>query len=78
MSEVKESGVKPKLEGKKFRKRMPTNSTPMKKEYYSKVLGLEKHTFDIGNAKNSAKFQMSLEDIAMYVQKQWEKGGADS
>jgi hypothetical protein len=56
------SGVKPKLEGKKFRKGIPMAATPMKKDYYSNVM---------------AKFQMSLEEIVMHVQKQWEKRGAD-
>ena len=51
MSEV----IKPKIEGaRKYRK--PNRAVgPIKKEFSTKVLGLESHTFDIGNAKYAAK-----------------------
>jgi hypothetical protein len=40
------------------------------------VLGLESHTFDIGNAKYSAKYKKTVDAIANYIQREY-KGGAD-
>ncbi len=37
-------------------------------------MGLETHTFDIGNAKYAAKYQKSVEAIANHIQKEY-KGG---
>ena len=47
--------AKPKIEGvKKFRRPMRAVGQPTKKEFVTKVLGLESHTFDIRNAKYTA------------------------
>ena len=44
--------AKPKIEGsKKFRQPMRAAGQPTKKEFITRVLGLESHTFDIGNLK---------------------------
>ena len=39
-----------------------------RREFTTKVAGLETHTFNIGHAKYTAKFKKSLEEIANYVQ----------
>ncbi len=66
----------PKIEGaKKFRR--PTRAVgPIKKEFVTKLLGLESHTFDIGNAKYAAKYKKTVDVIANYIQSEY-KGGAD-
>ena len=70
------SEVKPKIEvAKKYRR--PTRAVePIKKEFSTKVLGLECHTFDIGNAKYVAKYKKTVNAIANYIQREY-KGGAD-
>ena len=70
-----EAGTRPKLEGKKPRRPI-SRGGPIKREYTSKVLGLESHTFDVGNAKYAAKFQKSLDAIAIHIQREY-KGGPD-
>ena len=40
------------------------------------MLGLESHTFDIGNAKYAAKYKKTVDAIANYIQREY-KGGAD-
>ncbi|KAL3810038.1 hypothetical protein ACHAXA_000207 [Cyclostephanos tholiformis] len=57
-------------------RRPPRSSGPTKKEYTTKVVGLEADTFDVGNAKYAAKFQKSLDAIAIYIQREY-KGGPD-
>jgi hypothetical protein len=49
---------------------------PVRKEYTSKVVGLESHTFDLGNAKYAAEFQKLIDVIAIYEQRKY-KGGPD-
>jgi hypothetical protein len=39
-------------------------------------VGLENDTFDVGNAKYAAKFQKSLDAIAIHIQREY-KGGPD-
>ncbi len=57
-------------------------STPSKlngfwqKEFVTKVLGLESHTFDIGNVKYAAKYKKTVNAIANYIQREY-KGGAN-
>ena len=69
--------AKPKIEGaKKFRRPMRAAGQPTKKEFVTKVLGLESHTFDIGNAKYAAKYKKTVDAIANYIQREY-KGGAD-
>ena len=61
------SEAKPKIEGaKKFRR--PTRATGLtKKEFVTKALGLESHTFDIGNAKYVAKYKKTVNAIANHI-----------
>ncbi len=69
--------VKPKIEGaKRFHRPMRAAGQPTKKEFITKVLGLESHTFDIGNAKYAAKYKKTVDAIANYIQREF-KGGAD-
>ncbi len=71
------SEAKPKIEGaKKFRRPMRAAGQPTKKEFVTKVLGLESHTFDIGNAKYAVKYKKTVDAIANYIQREY-KGGAD-
>ena len=70
------SEATPKIEGaKKFCR--PTRAAGLiKKEFVTKVLGLESHTFDIGNAKYAAKYKKTVDAIANYIQREY-KGGAN-
>jgi hypothetical protein len=71
------SEAKPKIEGsKKFHWPMRAAGQPAKKEFVTKVLGLESHTFDIGNVKYAAKYKKTVDAIANYIQREY-KGGAD-
>jgi len=65
-----------KIEGaKKFRR--PTRAVgPIKKEFVTKVLGLESHTFDIGNVKYAAEYKKTVDAIANDIQREY-KGWAD-
>jgi len=57
--------AKPKIEGaKKFRWPMRAAGQLTKKELITKVLGLESHTLDIGNAKYAAKNKKTVNAIA--------------
>jgi hypothetical protein len=47
---------KPKIEGKRHSRRPARNAGQVRKEFLTKVLGLESHTFNIGNAKYAAKY----------------------
>jgi hypothetical protein len=59
--------AEPKIEGaKKFRRPMRAAGQPTKKEFVTKVLGLESHTFDIGNAKYSAKYKKTRRQSMRY------------
>jgi hypothetical protein len=68
--------VKPKIKGAKKYCRPTRAVGPVKKEFSMKVLGLESHTFDIGNAKYAAKYKKTVNAIANYIQREY-KGGAD-
>jgi len=69
--------AKPKIEGaKKFCRPMRAAGQPTKKEFVTKVLGLESHTFDIGNAKYKAKYKKTIDVVANYIQRVY-KDGAD-
>jgi hypothetical protein len=71
------SEAKLKIEGaKKFRRPMRAAGQPTKKEFVTKVLGLESHTFDIGNAKYAAKYKKTVNAVANYIQREY-KGGAE-
>ena len=43
--------TKPKIERKRHSKRPARNAGPARKQFVTKVLGLESHTFDIGSVK---------------------------
>jgi hypothetical protein len=70
----------PKVEGggkRNFQKSAGTrNAGPTRKEYVTKVVGLESHTFNIGHAKFAAKYQKTIKAIANHIQKDY-KGGPD-
>jgi hypothetical protein len=68
--------TKPKIEGKRHPRRPARNARPAKKEFITKVLGLENHTFDIGNAKYAAKDQKTADANANHIQKEY-KGGPE-
>jgi hypothetical protein len=68
--------TKPKIEGKGHSRRPARNVRPARKEFLNKVLGLESHTFDIGNAKYTAKYQKTVDAIADHIQKKY-KGGPE-
>ena len=53
--------VNPKVEG---RPRFPRRLGATRKEFVTKVVGLETHTFDIGNSKYASKYQKSVDAIA--------------
>jgi hypothetical protein len=58
------SESKPKVEGKpRFPWRPARNVVVTGKEFITKVVGLETHTFDIRNAKYAAKYQKSVDAI---------------
>jgi hypothetical protein len=74
---IKVTKSKLKIKGKpRFPHRPPQNAGPAKREFVTKVVGLQTHTFDIGNAKCAAKYQKSVEAIANHVQKEY-KGGPE-
>jgi hypothetical protein len=56
--------AKPKIDGKRPAQRPGRSGEPARKEFVLKVVGLETHTFDIGNAKYAAKYQKSVDAIA--------------
>jgi hypothetical protein len=74
------SVLPPKVEGggkPNFQKGAGTRNTGLtRKEYVTKVVGLESHTFDIGHAKFAAKYQKTVEAIANHIQKDY-KGGPE-
>ena len=69
-------GAKPKIEGKHPYRRPARSGAPARKEFVSKVVGFETHTFDIGNAKYVAKYQKSVDAIVNHIQKEY-KGGPE-
>ena len=70
------SEVKPKIKGAKKHCRPTRAVGPIKKEFSTKVLGLESHTFDIGNTKYVSKYKKTVNAIANHIQREY-KGGAD-
>ncbi len=77
---TKMSALLPKVEGggkRNFQKGASVrNVGPTRKEYVTMVVGLERHTFDIGHAKFAAKYQKTIEAIANHIQKDY-KGGPE-
>ncbi len=65
------------IEGARKYRRPVRAAGPTKKEFSTKVLGLETHTFDIGNAKYAAKYKKTVNSIANYIQREY-KGGLTS
>ncbi len=70
------SEAKPKIEWAKKSRRPARAAGPTKKEFVTKILGLESHTFDIGNAKYAAKYKKMVNAIANHIQREY-KGRAD-
>jgi hypothetical protein len=70
------SEATPKIKGAKKFRRSTRAVGPIKKEFVTKVLGLEGHTFDIGNAKYAAKYKKTVDAIANHIQREY-KGGVD-
>ena len=67
--------AKPKIEGaKKFHRPMRAAGQPTKKEFVPKVLGLESHTFDIGNVKYMAKYKKMTDVVPNYIQREYKDG----
>ncbi len=50
---------------------------PVKVGFKSSVVGLEEHTFEYGSPKHLAKFVKTQKQIANYIQKKYDKRGAD-
>jgi hypothetical protein len=65
--------TKPKIEGKHHPRRPARNAGPARKEFVTNVLGLESHTFDIGNVKYVAKYQKAVDAIANHIQKEYKQ-----
>jgi hypothetical protein len=70
------SEAKPKIEGAKKFRRHTRAAGLTKQEFVTKVLGLESHTFGIGNTKYGAKFKTMVNAIANHIQREY-KGEAD-
>ena len=68
------SEAKPKIEGARKYCRPTRNVGPIKKEFSMKVLGIESHTSDIGNAKYMAKYKKTVNSIANYIQREYKCG----
>jgi hypothetical protein len=70
-----DTGTRPtwKVEGKKAQKTI-NRSGPIRKEFASKVIGLESHTFNVGNTKYAAKYEKSVDAVAIHIQREY-KGG---
>ncbi len=64
------------IEGKHHSRRPARNAGPARKEFLTKVLGLESHTFDIGNVKYTAKYQKTVDAFDNHIQKEY-KGGPE-
>ncbi len=70
------SEATPNIKGAKKFRRFTRAAGPIIKEFVTEVLGLEGHTFDIGNAKNADKYKKTVDAIANHIQREY-KGGAD-
>jgi hypothetical protein len=68
--------TKPKIERKHHPRRPARNAGLVTMEFITKVLGLESHIFDIGNAKHPTKYQKTVDAIANHIQKA-HKGGPE-
>jgi hypothetical protein len=66
--------TKPKFEGKCHPRRPARNSGPARKDFVTKVLDLESHIFNIGNAKYAAIYQKTADTIANHIQKEYKEG----
>ncbi len=67
---VKEKDTpKPKVEGNKknFHCRSARNAAPARKEFVTKVVGLENHNINMGNAKYAAKYQKTVDLVANHI-----------
>ena len=71
------SEVKPKIKGARKYCRHTRAVGPIKKEFSTQVLGLESHTFNIGNAKYVAKYKKTVDSIANYIQREYKDRAAN-
>jgi hypothetical protein len=80
MLEPDPQGGKPGVPGNAGRgcnpQRKARSSGPIRKDFSTKIVGLENDTFDAGNVKFAVKFQKLLEAIAIHLQQEY-KGGPD-
>ena len=71
---------KPKIEGqqagKKTFRRQSNRTTTNKKEFVSTNPSVETLTFDVGHAKYAAKYQQSLEGLALHIQSTYTNGSS--
>ena len=70
------SEVKPKIKGARKYCRHTRAVGPIKKEFSTQVLGLESHTFNIGNEKYVAKYKKTVDSIANYIQREYKDRAA--
>jgi hypothetical protein len=63
--------AKPKIEGAKKFHRCARAAGPTRIEFVTEVLGLESHTFDIGNTKYGAKYKKMVDAIANHIQREY-------
>eukprot|EP00569_Conticribra_weissflogii_P008200 CAMPEP_0171363762 /NCGR_PEP_ID=MMETSP0879-20121228/3564_1 /TAXON_ID=67004 /ORGANISM="Thalassiosira weissflogii, Strain CCMP1336" /LENGTH=562 /DNA_ID=CAMNT_0011870969 /DNA_START=26 /DNA_END=1714 /DNA_ORIENTATION=- len=66
-----------KREGIGDSKSAPPAAGERKSNFKSAVAGLEDHTFEYGSPKHVAKFVKTQKQIANYIQKKYDKGGAE-
>jgi hypothetical protein len=70
----------PKVEGqqsgKKTFHRQGNKTTVNKKEFVSTNIGVETFTFDVGHTKYAAKYQQSIEGLALHIQSTYTNGSS--
>jgi len=66
---------KVKVEGKRFHRR-PTNKAAKDQEYVSTNTGVQNLTFDVGHPRHAARYQQSVEGLALYIQSNYTNGSS--
>ena len=69
----------PKVEGQQSGKktfRRQRNRTTVKKEFVSSNIGVKTFMFDVGHAKYAAKYQQSIEGLALHIQSTYTNGSS--
>ena len=64
---------KVKVEGKKFHRRH-TNKAAKDQEYVSTNTGVQNLTFNVGHPRHAARYQQSVEGLALYIQSNYTNG----